>query len=92
MPVCGGRNPCFVIAHRLPPPRHTNPADIIIAEFTDDRVNFNFTRDGDFFEYYDLQSDPYQLRNSFNTTATNITQPLLKTLRQLFRCQGPTCN
>jgi hypothetical protein len=66
--------------------------NLLLAEFTDIREDYNFTKDGTFYELYDLNKDPYQLKNIFNSTPKAKTDSLLKTLRQLFKCQHDSCN
>lgn len=69
------------------------PVDnLLVAEFTDVRTNYNFTADGDFYEMFDLNEDPYQLKNIFNTTPVAKREALLKKLRKLYTCQGDSCN
>jgi hypothetical protein len=84
----GDKSRCPRLIHSL----CVSTADLLIAEFTDDRVDFNFRNNGSFFELFDLKADPFQLRNIFNQTPPHVWDPLLAELRALFKCQGATCN
>ena len=43
-------------------------------------------------ELFHLDSDPFQLRNVYGSTAPHLRDELLSTLNRLFRCAGRTCN
>lgn len=64
--------------------------NILYAEFTD-LPDWNFTRP-DFFEFYDLDSDPHQLHNIYRSVAPALIQTLHQRLVDMFACIGPGCH
>lgn len=68
--------------------------DFLFAEFTDVTVaaDWSYPPSGiQFFEYYDMRSDPFQLHNLWHTTPLETQQILRDRLQELFTCQGNTC-
>eukprot|EP00730_Choanoeca_flexa_P010995 TRINITY_DN2210_c0_g1_i2.p1 TRINITY_DN2210_c0_g1~~TRINITY_DN2210_c0_g1_i2.p1 ORF type:complete len:519 (+),score=99.21 TRINITY_DN2210_c0_g1_i2:179-1558(+) len=64
----------------------------LYAEFTDFRTNWNFDDSGiDFYEYYDVDSDPYQLHNIYNTLNNSYKEQLHNYLVSAWKCQGSDC-
>lgn len=66
--------------------------NLIYAEFTDIRTNYNFTQPIEFCELFDLDSDPHQLKNLCSTFPPAKIAALRQQLHELYGCQGVTCN
>jgi hypothetical protein len=65
--------------------------NLLYAEFTDvtDPTGWNFALSSiTFFALYDLNEDPFQLRNIFRTTPTSTQQQLHAQLRAANTCRG----
>lgn len=63
----------------------------LYAEFTTND-NWDYKKPADFFEYYDLATDPFQLHNAYNTLSAAEKSDLHNRLITLYNCRGPTCN
>merc|ERR1712130_37692 len=62
----------------------------LYAEFTS-QADMNFTRPDIFIEIFDLDTDPYQLKNLVNQTSKEDKQKLHQLLVQEWKCAGHTC-
>lgn len=58
---------------------------------TEDSIYCRFVDDEDFVEYYDLQSNPYQLENEISKLKPFQRQRYEQRLQELLQCRGPTC-
>jgi hypothetical protein len=68
--------------------------DFLFAEFSDVSIaaDWSFPPSGiEFTEYYNMQTDPYQLHNLFNVTSQGVLEVLRQRIQQLFTCQGNAC-
>lgn len=68
--------------------------DFLYAEFTDVTIAADWTFSPaaiQFVEYYNLQTDPFQLHNLYNVTSQGELLALRQRLQELFTCQGETC-
>eukprot|EP00662_Eupelagonemidae_sp_cell21_P047513 gene47513-39375_t len=64
--------------------------NIVYTEFTDLYKDFDFHAPIE-FELFDLNADPYQLRNLYSLTPESVTQKLHADLDKQWRCAGQTC-
>ena len=63
--------------------------NVLYAEFTDVRTDWNFTANPNFYELYDLDTDPHMLHNAYGTLANDtLKAELHNTLVELFACRG----
>jgi len=46
--------------------------------------------DINFYELYDIDADPFQLKNIYHTVSVDLQQQLHKQLRQHWACSGTT--
>ena len=58
---------------------------------TEDSIYCRFVDDEDFVEYYDLQTNPYQLDNDISKLDAVQRQRYEHRLQELLQCQGATC-
>ena len=63
--------------------------DLLYAEFTDVKEDWNFTAAPNFYELYDLDADPHMLHNAYGAlTNGTLKAELHDTLLELFACRG----
>ena len=75
--------------HAYPAARAPPFSNVLYAEFTDIRTDWNFTATPYFYELYDLNADPDMLVNVYGTTAnTTLKGELHDRLVKLFACRG----
>eukprot|EP00041_Stephanoeca_diplocostata_P003934 m.39508 g.39508 ORF g.39508 m.39508 type:complete len:609 (-) comp14720_c0_seq1:149-1975(-) len=68
--------------------------NLLYAEFTDVTIaaDWSFPVGGILFrEYYDLNTDPYELHNHYNNAPSSLKEALHAQLDQLFHCVGSDC-
>jgi hypothetical protein len=63
-----------------------------VAEFTDLQTNYNWTDAPYFYEAYDLNKDPWQLTNIYDTLSEQDKKDYAAQLSKLYGCQGSSCN
>lgn len=61
-----------------------------LVEFTD-WDNWFFEKPADEYELFDLNDDPWELKNIWNSASTELKQSLQKELKRLFECKGASC-
>jgi hypothetical protein len=66
--------------------------NVLYAEFTDIRTDYNFRMAPEFFELYDLNKDPFQMKNIYSSYDTEKLAAFKKQLASLYSCQGDSCN
>jgi len=64
--------------------------DLAYFEFTDAVSDWNF-KHTDFCEFYDLRSDPHQLKNLCTDSDSEVIQDLHQKLYSLWQCKGDAC-
>ena len=69
-----------------------NNINALIAEFTNRKTDYNFTKQPEFYEFYDMNTDPWQMHNIYDKVDPQLKQRLTGKLRQLFTCRGTDCN
>lgn len=45
----------------------------------------------DFYELFDLSSDPYEMHNIYQSASADLTKALHARLRQYYSCKGKAC-
>lgn len=53
---------------------------------------FDFSCSLNFYEYYDCNTDPYQMKNIYSTLDDDRKAQLHSRMLALWRCSGPSCN
>merc|ERR1712137_1301415 len=61
-----------------------------LVEFTD-WDNWFFQKPADEYELFDLNDDPWEMKNIWNSASTELKQSLQKELKRLFECKGASC-
>ena len=62
--------------------------NVLYAEFTDIKLDYNFTSKPQEFELFDLDADPFALHNAYSEAPTELKTELASRLLKLFGCQG----
>jgi len=61
-----------------------------LVEFVD-WDNWDYNEPADEYELFDLNSDPWEMKNLWSTAKSELKQSLQAELERLFRCQGASC-
>ena len=69
----------------------TNNSYHCVRSMAPSEIYCAFDDDEDFVEYYDLETDPWQLHNTAPTLSPEIRSAFEKRLLQLRRCRGSSC-
>lgn len=85
-------NNSFRALRIIDPTAAVGEQNLKLAEFTDLTSNWNFTKPADEFELFNLNNDPFELKNIYNSAPANLKQRLHKTLKKLYQCQSTSCN
>eukprot|EP01060_Flectonema_neradi_P017444 TRINITY_DN2432_c0_g1_i4.p1 TRINITY_DN2432_c0_g1~~TRINITY_DN2432_c0_g1_i4.p1 ORF type:complete len:537 (+),score=118.77 TRINITY_DN2432_c0_g1_i4:83-1612(+) len=95
-PKCGQNNPIETPDNNFIAVRHQHGSpfgNILYAEFTTGTqgpgfVNFSNI---DFYELFDMDADPWQLNNIYNSTTQQVRDALHQDVHQWLQCKGTDC-
>jgi hypothetical protein len=65
--------------------------NIKYVEFRDSRNDWNFQGEALEAEFYDLDEDPYEMRNQIHEISCDYKQALHNKMMKMFRCHGNDC-
>eukprot|EP00755_Sulcionema_specki_P035201 Sspe_Gene.2428::Locus_806_Transcript_1_1_Confidence_1.000_Length_1824::g.2428::m.2428/K01137/GNS; N-acetylglucosamine-6-sulfatase len=91
---CGQKHPIeeqdnnFIALRYTPGSRYGN---ILYAEFQNGTDGFVAFDSPHFYELYDMDKDPWQLNNIYNTTTPAVRDALHRELHQWLACKGAAC-
>lgn len=85
-------NNTFRALRVLDPSAAAGRRNLKLVEFTDGVANWNFTRDADEFELFDLDADPWEMDNLYDTAPADLVAQLRASLVKLYGCEGTACN
>jgi hypothetical protein len=63
-------------------------SNILYAEFTDVRTDYNFTATPEFYELFDMDADPHMLKNAYKDAPAALKTALHTKVLALFKCRG----
>jgi hypothetical protein len=63
-------------------------SNILYAEFTDIRTDYNFTATPEFYELFDMDADPHMLKNAYKDAPAELKTALHAKVLALFKCRG----
>jgi N-acetylglucosamine-6-sulfatase len=65
--------------------------NIKYVEFRDSRIDWNFQGEALEAEFYNLDEDPYEMRNQIHEISSAYRQALHNKMMKMFRCHGNDC-
>ena len=65
---------------------------MVYSEFTDFRLNWRWQHPPQEYELYNLEDDPFQLHNIYNTSSPALRARLHAQLDALWHCRHASCN